>query len=214
MINQPSYTFVTFWPFVPNLYIFHPTEKKKRSSYFSNIAKTQRPNLRQKTVAVLLDVEKSFNKVWHSVLVFKLIAMDIPTQLVNIIRSFLGERSFHIKVSNTSSSNQPIESDVPQGFWLFPQLFSIDINDLPVFTKTNVALITDDTLLYIKAKSNNTATKNLQCQLNNHLNWYNDGSLYFLQKFQKYFSQTNLLLNPPGSKLYLPSSNIHTPRNI
>lgn len=42
-------------------------------------------NLRHRTAASLLDIEKAFDKMWHDHLLFKLLAMNIPNQLTNFI---------------------------------------------------------------------------------------------------------------------------------
>lgn len=129
-------------------------------------------NHRLKTVAVLLDVEKAFDKVWHPGLIFKLIALGIPAQLVNIIKSFLNNRQFYIKMGLTHSSVKPIEAGVPQGSCLSPQLFAIYINDLPLLSHSKIALFADDTLFYTSCTSTILAVKKLQNQLNHALPWF------------------------------------------
>lgn len=40
-------------------------------------------------VVVFVDVKKAFDKVWHDGLIYKLIQMAVPHQLLNITRSFI-----------------------------------------------------------------------------------------------------------------------------
>lgn len=63
---------------------------------------------------VSLDVEKAFDKVWHPGLLYKLIQMEIPDQFIKLIKSFLTNRSFQIKLKNTLSKPRPIKADIPQ----------------------------------------------------------------------------------------------------
>jgi|UniRef100_A0A2S2PUZ1 hypothetical protein len=49
-------------------------------------------NKRIKFVAALLDIEKAFDKVLHDGLIFKLSALNLPVQLINIIKSFFSNR--------------------------------------------------------------------------------------------------------------------------
>jgi hypothetical protein len=129
-------------------------------------------NLSKKTAAVLLDVQKAFDKVWHPGLIFKLISLGVPTQLVNLLKSFLQNRQFSIKVENQFSSNRNINAGVPQGSCLSPQLFAIYVNDLPLHPKAKVALFADDTLLYATSISNLHAANNLQDQIDLIQPWF------------------------------------------
>lgn len=55
---------------------------------------TNSTNLRRKTAAALLDIEKTFDKVWHNRVIYKLIQNKISHQLTNTVQSFLADRSF------------------------------------------------------------------------------------------------------------------------
>jgi hypothetical protein len=129
-------------------------------------------NKRQKTVATLLDVEKAFDKVWHAGLIFKLITSEVPTQLTNILKSFLLHRQFYVKTGNSSSTHRPISAGVPQGSCLSPQLFAFYINDMPLNPSAKKALFADDTLLYASGPTNISAVRNLQQQLDRVQPWF------------------------------------------
>jgi len=156
-------------------------------------------NRGMKTAAVLLDIQKAFDKVWHPGLIFKMIALGLPTQLINILKSFLSNRTFKIKIENKLSNNKPIEAGVPQGSCLSPQLFALYINDLPLHPNSKVALFADDTLLYATANSNLKAVSKLQRQIN---------------KIEPWFAQWRISLNPSKTNaiLFSNKSPINTPK--
>ncbi|CAI6374197.1 unnamed protein product [Macrosiphum euphorbiae] len=139
-------------------------------NFIDNI--TNNMNRRLKTAVTLLDIEKAFDKVWHEGLLFKLLAMQVPQQLVSIIQSFLKERKFCIKIDDTRSSPKTIRAGVPQGSCLSPHLFSVYINDMPLSSKAKIALFADDTLFYADSISQSCAIKNLQAQIDLSIEWF------------------------------------------
>lgn len=148
-------------------------------------------NKRRKTAAALLDIEKAFDRVWHDGLIFKLIITGVPTQIVNIIKSFLQNRSFYVKSGNCNSSSRQIRAGVPQGSCLSPQLFSIYVNDMPLLPSSKLAMFADDTLLYSTNVSNSRAIYHLQRQIN---------------KIQPWFDQWRITINPTKTSAILFSN--------
>ncbi|CAG4957977.1 unnamed protein product [Colias eurytheme] len=105
-------------------------------------------NKNERAVAVLLDIEKAFDRVWHEGLIYKILtATQCPARLVRILHSFLSNRSFHVSVSSAISQDHAVQAGVPQGSCLSPALYSAYTDDFPSPAQpTNhiVALYADD----------------------------------------------------------------------
>ena len=102
------------------------------------------------TRAVFLDISKSFDKVWHEGLIFKLQSMGISGNLLNLMNSFLSERYQRVLLNGQSSEWASIKAGVPQGSILGPLLFLIYINDLSDGIISDVKMFADDTSIFSK----------------------------------------------------------------
>lgn len=138
---------------------------------------TNTMNRGEKTTAVLLDLEKAFDKVWHIGLLYKLLKLDTPPALVALIQSFLENRCFSVRVENQYSDPRKMAAGVPQGSCLSPLLFMIFINDIPSNQGTHLNLYADDTMLYSTSISINHAARKLQIHLDKVLYWLKEWKL-------------------------------------
>ena len=129
-------------------------------------------NIRRKTAATFLDIQKAFDKVWHEGLIFKLLTMDVSHQLINLLRSFLLNRSFQVKIGNSLSTPRAISAGVPQGSCLSPHLFSVYINDMPKEKDANIALFADDTVFFASGTTNNATISKVQRQIDLAIPWF------------------------------------------
>jgi len=103
---------------------------------------------------------------------FKLRCYGTPHYLQKIIKSFLTERTFSVRIDSTCSDSRPIKAGVPQGAILSPLLYNIFAADMPIAENCNTAVYADDTLLYCTHSDVNIAATNLQDSLNTLLNWF------------------------------------------
>ena len=71
----------------------------------------------------------------------------ISGKLLKLFQNYLSNRKQRVVLNGFSSEYSSIESGVPQGSVLGPQLFLI-INDLEKNIKSNVKLFADDTMLF------------------------------------------------------------------
>ncbi|GFW16687.1 probable RNA-directed DNA polymerase from transposon X-element [Trichonephila clavipes] len=119
----------------------------------------------QCTAAVFLDIQKAFDRVWHTGLLFKLINYNIPTPLILLLNSYISNRSFTVKINRTYSQTRSISAGVAQGSILGPVLFNLYVNDILKSTKTMLCMYADDTAILSRHKNLNTLVENI----NEHL---------------------------------------------
>jgi hypothetical protein len=115
--------------------------------------------------AVLLDVAQAFDRVWHDGLLynFKKI-LSAPYYL--IIKSYLGNQTFSVRVNNSYSASFPILAGIPQGSDIAPFLYTIFAHDTPKTLHTSLGTYADDTIILASNDNPRTVSDRLQ----NHLN--------------------------------------------
>lgn len=120
--------------------------------------------------AAFLDISQAFDKVWHEGLIYKL-KKSLPHSFLHILTSYLSKRSFQVKHNNECSELYNINSGVPQGSILGPILYLIYTADLPTKGNTMTATYADDTALLSTSTVPETASTQLQAQLNDIEEW-------------------------------------------
>lgn len=144
---------------------------------------------RKTTAVVLLDVQKAFDSVWHSGLIYKLINCNVNPTLIRIINSYLCQRKFFVCLNNTiRSSIKSIHAGVPQGSVLGPLLYILFTYDIPNSPniQSKMQLYADDTILFCSSYSS------FQCsvRIQSHLNTIAD-----------YFKRWNICINTAKTQL-------------
>lgn len=121
--------------------------------------------------AVFLDVAAAFDKVWHDGLIAKLSYM-LPTNVCQLLRSYLTSRSFYVTRDGTDSTLRPIAAGVPQGSVLGPLLYTLYTRDIPIpAPPTMLATFADDTALLTPSPSYSEAITNTNTALAKFSMW-------------------------------------------
>ena len=98
---------------------------------------------------VFCDINKAFDRVWHTGLIHKLEAAGVTQTLLAWFKNYLYDRKQRIILPGVSSDWSKILAGVPQGSILGPLLFLIYINDIVNEIGSNIRLFADDTILFV-----------------------------------------------------------------
>lgn len=105
-------------------------------------------NNREATSFVSLDLKAAFDTVWHDGLIFKLGKLGFSPSVIKLIKSFLANRSFAVRLGNHYSSFKIMSSGTPQGSVCSPILFNIYLYDLPTDRNVQTIQYADDTSIF------------------------------------------------------------------
>ncbi|GFX09274.1 probable RNA-directed DNA polymerase from transposon X-element [Trichonephila clavipes] len=126
----------------------------------------------QYTAAVFLDIQKAFDRVWHTGLLYKLIKFKIPPPLILLLKSYINDRSFTVKINRTYSLTKSAKAGIAQGSILGPVLFNLYVNDIIKSTNTMICMYADDTAILSRDYDPDTLTKNINTHLAHLEKWF------------------------------------------
>jgi hypothetical protein len=123
-------------------------------------------------IAVFLDLKKAFDTVNHEILTKKLGFYGFDSSAVNLLSSYLTNRSQMCCVDGHFSSPSEINYGIPQGSILGPLLFLIYVNYLPnCVENSNIRMFADDTTQTASGKSIQQIESKINCDLINIKEW-------------------------------------------
>lgn len=137
--------------------------------------------IRNKNHSALLpfDMAGAFDCVWHKALLYKLLLLDAPRQLVLWLSHYLHERRCQLKVGEAKSLMWTAERGAPQGAVLSPLPWNVFLNDVLRSTNLETLLFADGVAVHSvikRAQSTEEAAAQIQTQLsavNDHcLEWW------------------------------------------
>ena len=70
---------------------------------------------KQISQACFLDISAAFDAVWHNALIEKLRSVNVKGKSLNLLQSYLSERTAKTVVDGQESTELPVEAGVPQG---------------------------------------------------------------------------------------------------
>jgi hypothetical protein len=144
---------------------------------------------------LLLDVENTFDCVWHDALLHKPLKRRIPMVFIKLIWSFLTDRKFYVTVAGERSAKCGVPSGVPQGAVLSPTLFNIFTSDFPALTDVQLALFTDDPALFSTHAKADVIIDRLETALNTVKGYYYTQAVFFIKRRTRELPTSDLSLD-------------------
>jgi len=120
---------------------------------------------------LFLDVAQAFDTVWHDGLLYKLKKI-FPAPYYLLLKSYLNNRTFRVKLKTTLSSTQNILAGVPQGSDIAPFLYTLFTADIPSTDNTLIGTYADDTAILSSSQDPQEASSLLQNHLNSLAHWF------------------------------------------
>ena len=124
-------------------------------------------NKNEFTGVLFVDFAKAFDVIDHDLLLRKLTLYGLSNDTLHLISSFLSNREQLVCINTIKSDFLPVKYGIPQGSVLGPLLFSLYINDLPLFIKALCELFADDTTIHSSHSNLNNLLLSLQESINN-----------------------------------------------
>lgn len=145
----------------------HHSTTQQLQRIITNIAKIA--NEKETGILVSLDVEAAFDKIPFKELLFKLQKTKQPTWMIQLLRSYYTNRTFHVTVNQTYSQEFHIRAGTAQGAVLSPILYNLYVHDMPA--KAETYQYADDTAYIVSSKNKKQNQVEMNKQLEDLYKW-------------------------------------------
>ena len=128
--------------------------------------------------ALLTEFSKTFDCIDHKLLVAKLFCYGVSPSALNLIHSYLSNRTQRLKINNSFSRRSSIEYGIPQRAVLGPLLFNINLTDLFYECEnSNIANYADDTTPYACRENISVVISELQSSAFRFFKWFENNHM-------------------------------------
>lgn len=119
-------------------------------------------NQKKKVAIVGIDISGAFDNCWHSQVINRLIEINCPSYLVQIISSYLLDRVAYVNVHG-ETQRIDLTRGCPQGSVLGPALWNISVENILEhdFDQASVYAYADDFYLVVSGKDDRTLQNNI-----------------------------------------------------
>lgn len=165
---------------------------------------------------VMLDLQKAFDTVDHSILLRKLTAMGFNGMATNWASSYLRGREQRVEVGGVLSDLRTMDCGLPQGSVLGPLFFLLYINDMQSACSCDLLLYADDSALMVSNKNKAVIESRLSMELENVSQWLSENrlSLHIGKTESILFSTSRKQKNQEGFKVQLGSSVVTSTKSV
>ena len=126
------------------------------------------------SVALMVDLEKAFDSVWIDGLLLKMHYLGINGNVWSLIRNFLKERKFLIRIDGVESAEFRSTVGLPQGSVSSPILFNIFVYDMCCNLVGKTFKYADDITLLTYGPDSVLALNAMQDNIERLTKWLND----------------------------------------
>lgn len=137
---------------------------------------------------ITFDFSKAYDRVNRSLLLEKMINLDIDPYLILVVKDWLEEREFFVHHRGTKSDNFVLQNGIPQGSALSVLLWLIYVNDIPIH-ESDCNIYVDDVIVWASGPTRELVLQKLNQLANQVFLWSN------VNRVKINFKKTHLLLN-------------------